>query len=169
MTLTDAAPIRARSRVGNDHAGMRGTTSNNLYNWHGDLMPGTAAVGPLDAALQACVAAFPDTTAVLHHAFTALQQSDFTRHHGLDRTAAKLARVAWRRPRETGGSHSRRAGTQRKTATRCRLTRHRLIPALWRTMPMRPKARSRLLWPWSMKALPLGCFYLPSSLFGWLM
>ncbi|WP_028914154.1 PIG-L family deacetylase [Pseudorhodobacter ferrugineus] len=96
----------ARSFVGSDQGGKKAVITDNLPNCYDDLLPGNAGAVPLDTALQACVAAYPDTSGVLHHAFTALRHVKTTRHqcqerhqpyalHRLDRTAAQLARVVF--------------------------------------------------------------------------
>lgn len=95
-----------RSMVGPDLTGKHGAITNNLPNSYTELLPGNAGATPLDAQLVACVAAFPDSKAVLHHAFMALPHIETTRRqcqdrnqsyalHRLDRTAAQLARVIY--------------------------------------------------------------------------
>ncbi|RUS59422.1 PIG-L family deacetylase [Pseudorhodobacter sp. E13] len=96
----------AHSVVGPDRAGKHGAITDNLPNSYRDLLPGHPEADHLDTELAACVAAFPNRAAVLHHAIWALHHVETTRLacqnrgqdyalHRLDRTAAQLSRVAF--------------------------------------------------------------------------
>jgi LmbE family N-acetylglucosaminyl deacetylase len=95
-----------RSTVGPDHAGDKAKITDNLPNSYTDLLPGNASAADLDAQLAACVAAYPDPSATLHHAFLAIAHArtartqcvDRDQHyalHRIDRTIEQLSRVAY--------------------------------------------------------------------------
>ncbi|WP_050523352.1 PIG-L family deacetylase [Pseudorhodobacter wandonensis] len=95
-----------RSTVGPDRAGDKAKITDNLPNSYADLLPGNARAADLDTQLAACVAAYPDAAAVLHHAFLAIAHARAARAqcvergqdyalHRFDRSIAQLSRVAY--------------------------------------------------------------------------